>query len=219
MTGLRARQKADRSRRILDAARQRFQNEGYDAVTIDSIAAAADVSSVTVYNYYGAKPGLLLALVKESDERLIAKLRSLIEGEERPLLEQVARFAQILRWHALSYLSKATWRHVLAASIVEGSGSFGRGYRELDEVLADLMVALVERQTETGLALPAAGAKALGETLFDLQNMHFFHFIADDAVTDRDVDARLRRNLGALFAAGSQIGAGDAASKARTAEG
>ena len=41
MTGLRERQKADRTRRILEAASTLFRAQGYDAVRIEDIAAAA----------------------------------------------------------------------------------------------------------------------------------------------------------------------------------
>ncbi len=45
MTGLRERQKADRTGRILAAASDLFRAQGYDAVRIEDIAAAAEVSA------------------------------------------------------------------------------------------------------------------------------------------------------------------------------
>ena len=71
LTGLRARQKALRHERILDAALQLFREAGYDAVRTEDIAAAADVSVGTLYNYFENKGDLLLALVTLEVEEVL----------------------------------------------------------------------------------------------------------------------------------------------------
>ena len=52
MTGLREQHKADRTRRILQAASEMFRDQGYDAVRIEDIAQRAEVSAGTCYNYF-----------------------------------------------------------------------------------------------------------------------------------------------------------------------
>jgi AcrR family transcriptional regulator len=71
MTGLRERQKADRTRRILEAASSLFRAQGYDAVRIEDIAAAAEVSAGTCYNYFSTKGDLLLAIVSMEVEEVV----------------------------------------------------------------------------------------------------------------------------------------------------
>ena len=63
MSGLREKQKADRDQRILGAATRLFREEGYDRSKIETIAAEAEVSIGTVYNYYRNKGDLLVAIV------------------------------------------------------------------------------------------------------------------------------------------------------------
>ena len=46
---------------VLDAAVQLFIQRGFHATTIESIAAAADVSVETVYKRFGSKAGILKA--------------------------------------------------------------------------------------------------------------------------------------------------------------
>jgi len=200
-TGLRQRQKNDRSKRILEIARKRFQTQGYDAVTIDSIAAEASLSAVTVYNYYGSKPGLLLALVKESDVRLIAQLQSLIDDLPDDIRDAVARFGHIMRCHALKYLTKPTWRQVLAASIIDGNANFGRTYVALDEVLIRLMSELAAIYQTRGSLISTIDPNIFGSTLFGMQNMRFFQFITDDALDDAQVDTLFRCDLEVIFTA------------------
>jgi len=140
--GLRKQQKLDRSRRILKIARSRFHNEGYEAVTIESIAAEAGLSAVTIYNYYGSKANLLLELVRESDVRLIEKLHALKGDLPEEMIDGVAEFGTIMRYHAMTYLTKPTWREVLVASILQGGAQFGTSYRRLDGALIDIMTEL-----------------------------------------------------------------------------
>jgi AcrR family transcriptional regulator len=49
-------------RRILDAARTRFERDGYAATTLGAIAADADVSVETIYKAFRNKPGVVKAL-------------------------------------------------------------------------------------------------------------------------------------------------------------
>ena len=48
-------------RRVLDAAVRLFVERGYQSTTIESIAAAADVSVETIYKRFGSKAGMLKA--------------------------------------------------------------------------------------------------------------------------------------------------------------
>ncbi|GAA4164904.1 hypothetical protein GCM10023069_15500 [Shinella granuli] len=198
LMGLRERQKASRRERILEVAKARFQTDGYAPTTIEMIARDADVSAVTVYNYFDTKAGLLLALVSESDQLLIRQLKAMIAREPTDIIDAVATFGQILRRHAMRYLEKSTWREVLSASIQEGSSDFGRTYLELDRVLIELMRAMIVTFQKRGLILESVDSEALADCLFSLQNIRFFKFIADDNSDDEDIDRRLRTDLAAL---------------------
>ena len=57
--GLRARKKRQTRAAIAAAAMDLFQARGFDAVTIADIAAAADVSRKTIFNYFPAKEDLV----------------------------------------------------------------------------------------------------------------------------------------------------------------
>ena len=63
--GLRDRKKARRRDEIIAAARELFTVQGIDATTMTEIAAAAEVSAPTVFNYFGSKDGILIAMISE----------------------------------------------------------------------------------------------------------------------------------------------------------
>ena len=195
---LRDRQKASRRARMLEVARRKFQNEGYSEITVEDIADEADVSAVTVYNYFGSKAGLLLALVSESDLILIQKFEDCADKPHECLTDAVLAYSRILRGHAMTYLQKPTWREIVSASIAEGSRDFGKCYMALDSVLVEKMHALIVSLQKRKLVPPAVDAVALADCLFSLQNIRFFQFIADDSLDMSTVDEKLKCDLDAL---------------------
>jgi len=63
---VRQRQAGDTRRRIVEAARDLLQREGYAAMTVEAIAACAEVSVPSVYSIFKSKTGILIALLDES---------------------------------------------------------------------------------------------------------------------------------------------------------
>jgi AcrR family transcriptional regulator len=59
-TSLRERKKLATWRAIQSAARQLFDEQGYEATTVEQIAAAANVSRATFFNYFAGKDATLL---------------------------------------------------------------------------------------------------------------------------------------------------------------
>ena len=64
--------------RIISSARNLFESKGFEEVTIDEIAASADVSSPTIYALFQSKLGILRALMDtalshEHYEKLVGK--------------------------------------------------------------------------------------------------------------------------------------------------
>ncbi|MEV6272403.1 helix-turn-helix domain-containing protein [Kribbella sp. NPDC051936] len=60
-TGLRQRWREKARRTIQERALDLFDERGFGAVTIEEIAAAAEVSPSSVYRYFGTKEGLIVA--------------------------------------------------------------------------------------------------------------------------------------------------------------
>ena len=77
----RQRRAAARRDQILDAAATVFADRGFHAATTREIAAAADVSEGTIYNYFDSKDDLLISLMtsltelETLDEEMLASLQ------------------------------------------------------------------------------------------------------------------------------------------------
>jgi AcrR family transcriptional regulator len=70
----REREKRERRRSILKAARETFFKNGFHHATVDSVAERAEVSKGTVYLYFESKEAILAHLLLEGLEDLVAEL-------------------------------------------------------------------------------------------------------------------------------------------------
>lgn len=71
--------KADTRGRLLDAAATLFAERGIDAVSVDAVADAAERTSGALYAHFGSKQGLLLALMDEWSDSLVAVIAAEFE--------------------------------------------------------------------------------------------------------------------------------------------
>jgi len=203
---LRARQKEHRRNRIVSSAKNLFKKKGYDRTTIENIAVAAGVSGVTVHNYYGTKAGVLLALVIESDKKLIERLDQSLPGAEADIVELTVAFAREIMDHAITNLEKEIWRQVIAAVTTDASTQLSKAYFKLDEQLSHVLVRRLEAMQASGTLAAEVDALHLGRALFQLENARFIEFISSDAMPRDEIETRLRNDLLALFSVSTKTG-------------
>ncbi len=195
MAGLREKQKESRQRRILETARQQFRAASYRDVTIEAIADEAELSSMTVFNYYGTKGGLLLALIAESDRQLIEKIDTILKMRHDDAASAVIAFSRTIFDHAFSYLDQDTWGHVLSTAIREGNSTFGRGFMALEDELCKLLTELLERLKTDGLVAVDCDCETAAVVIYGVHNACFTLFASDSGISRREIDRRTSRDL------------------------
>lgn len=90
----REREKEERRRSLIQAAREVFFENGFHHATVDSVAERAEVSKGTVYLYFESKEALLAGLLLEGLEDLVAELEQAYSATEHvPADEQLAALA------------------------------------------------------------------------------------------------------------------------------
>ncbi|MFL4949525.1 TetR/AcrR family transcriptional regulator [Streptomyces sp. MMS24-I31] len=93
--GLRERKKRETALRIYRTAIALFVQRGFDNVSVQEIADAAEVSKMTVFNYFGSKEDLVLAPAKEHFGDVARAVRergpgeSAVEAVRRQFLEMI----------------------------------------------------------------------------------------------------------------------------------
>lgn len=155
----RERKKRETRQRISDVATALFFAHGFDAVTVDEIAAAAEVSRITVFNYFARKEELILD--REDDLKLLSfrhalrarptgqspvdALRALVRemsGQQHPLVHVDG---QAVRW----------WR------VVDASPALKARLRELADDAAEGLAVELGGPKPDGLARLTAGVIVL----------------------------------------------------------
>ncbi len=68
---------------MLDAARNRFLEDGYDRTSVDAVAAQAGVSKRTLYDHFVDKDGLFSAVVERASAALLDAVQEAVEQELR----------------------------------------------------------------------------------------------------------------------------------------
>src|SRR6184192_2825496 len=79
--GLRERKKQQMRQLIFDAAQRLFREKGFERVSVAEVARSADVSEVTVFNYFPTKEDLFYGGMEFFEEQLIESVRSRPKGE------------------------------------------------------------------------------------------------------------------------------------------
>jgi AcrR family transcriptional regulator len=80
-----------RRQQLLDVGRSLFAERGFEATSIEEIAARAGVSKPIVYEHFGSKEGLYAVVVDREMQSLLHRVTgALTAGHPRELLEQAA---------------------------------------------------------------------------------------------------------------------------------
>jgi AcrR family transcriptional regulator len=201
MAGLRAKHKIDRNLRIVEAASGLFRKAGYEGARIEEIAAKAEVSVGTIYNYYRNKGDMLVAIVSMEVHEVLAAGQRIIQKPPKNVEKAIDALIATYIDHSLVYLSKEMWRQAMATSTQQPDSPFGRTYTALDRALADQTCALVTALQERGLARVDVDFCGVGQMIFNNMNMMFIEFIKREDMTIKELRVKIRRQNRTLIKA------------------
>lgn len=177
-SSLRERQKQQRSQRMLAAASRLFNERGYPDVTIEEIAALAEVSPATVHNYYSSKDKLLLSIVEEGDARIFGRLLDLARSSRTTPSAAMNKILTEITLRSLDYLGHKVWRHAIAASITGTDSEYRLGFWKIHErftrIINETLECVLARH---GVELPPGQVRVLGSTLYKIQHTLFIALI------------------------------------------
>ena len=129
---------AQRRQQLLDIGRELFGQRGYEATSIEEIAARADVSKPVVYEHFGGKEGLYAVVVDREMRHLLDEVAgALTGGHPRELLEQAA-FA------LLDYIEQSTdgFRILVRDSpVAQSTGSFASLISDIATQVEHILIA------------------------------------------------------------------------------
>jgi AcrR family transcriptional regulator len=160
-TGLRERKKHQTRELIAETARRLFRERGFDGVTVDEVARAADVSRMTVFNYFPTKEDLFYSGLELFEERLLDAIRKRAPGES--ILAAFARFVTESRGLLAADEPDAFERlRAINRLIVESPALLARE-QQIQAGYADALAALIAEETSArpGDVVPSVAANAM----------------------------------------------------------
>jgi len=195
VTGLRNRKKQDTRHRILTAAAELFASVGLEATTVEEIAATANVSVGTVYNYFGTKNALLLAGVEEDTQAMVELGAEVLR---RPGTNPVKAVQRLLGVYIVDFISwdRALLREVTGAMFQRSSDqAMAVELVRLDELLLEQLVDLLSGFRDRGRIAPDVTPLDAGLLLYSALMMQLFMYLSieglDGETLRRQVDQQV----------------------------
>lgn len=201
--GLRDRKKAKRRDEIIAAARDLFARQGIDATTMADIAAAVGISAPTVFNYFGSKDGILIALISEGTSEAREGDRALHWQAGRDLGGLILTLFLRVSDRTLEIAGKRVWRYAEAAAIRRPETEFARQYNAVSGALIKVVEEFFAGM-ELSLRSGGSGDPAyLAQLFHDIWMPCFIRLITDEAQSlsghEADLRARILPLVGLLF--------------------
>lgn len=194
-TGLRARNKIDKARRIVAAASAVFTERGFDDATLREIAARAEVGLGTLFAYASNKRDLVFLIFIESLESLTAEAFAAAEPKGGFVPEVAALFERYYRFFDRNHaLSQILLRELYFFSEGIHAERMRRHWRDVIERLTRLVRAAQARRAVD----PAADAEGVARVVFALYQAEVRRWLAEPKPNLRRGVARFAELLALL---------------------
>jgi len=197
MTGLRERKKQQTRQTIVEEAGRLFGARGFQATTMEEIAAAAGVSVGTLYNYYGTKNTVLLAHVGSRVADMMEAGAVVLGDPSEDVVAAVQTLTGIYLDRFID-LERDLLREVFAAGFGPSSDLLPELIR-LDELLADQLSNLLQQYIETGDLAAGVGAEEATILVYSLLVTQLIMYVSVEAMTARALRQAVARQIEIAF--------------------
>jgi AcrR family transcriptional regulator len=194
---LRDRKKAKQREALVGAAMNLFRDVGFEKTRMEDIAAAAEVSVATVYNYFTTKQQILLAIVQKNIRDSL-ELTTPIAKE--PPADPVAAIVAIVRADIGDMdrePDKKLWRELLASMVRdEENRTEIEGLRGL---FRDNLRRLIRLLVDRGDLRKTADIEAVTDIIYAIYAYHFRQLVCIKPMKTAAAVKSIRRDITALF--------------------
>lgn len=193
--GLRSRKKAKRREEIIAAARRLFAQQGIDATTMADIAAAAGISAPTVFNYFGSKDGVLIALISDGTREARERDRQLLWQENTDLGTLILALFMRVSTRTLEIADKRVWRYAESAAIRQPETELASQYASVSQALVDVVAEFFDGLDLRPRSGPQPSARFLAQLFNDIWMPVFIRLITIEEQTLSEHEMILRARI------------------------
>lgn len=182
-------------RLLLSSATELFARQGYHATSVEAVAAAADRTTGALYDHFGSKSGLLVALLEDWIAQTVAGLTAGLRGVPDLDDRLAALWTGLIAsdgdsgdaWLLLEF---ELWLHAVRDPEIGKVGAV-----RFRQMRAGLAGGLDEWSIEFGFGLPGPSDEVAAQLIALLTGMAFQHRLDPAAIPTGVVLAGLRRLL------------------------
>ncbi len=178
MAGLRDKQKERRREAIMAAAANLFKKKGFAAASMEEIAAGAELSVGTVYNYFKTKGDICLAIYRADRDLVQAATDKVIA---HPPADPVAAICKLMETDfetELDFIDRAVWELLLVAAFTAeahlAAELIDDDFKRIGQ-FEKLLTALQAR----GHLGPGVDVKSAAELLGALNLLYFINWVVE----------------------------------------
>jgi AcrR family transcriptional regulator len=197
MAARRERKKLETKGKILEAAAELFDRQGFAATTMEEVAHQADVGVGTVYNYFKSKDRLLLGVFVEATEELLSEGREVVSDPGDDGAQAVCRLLAVYERMSTMF-GKQVMRETLAASLVQSGDAIGE-YASLDMQLAQLVGELVVSLQTRGSVAADVDVESAAIALYGALILPFLLYISVDEMDTNTLHSMVQRQVRTVF--------------------
>ncbi len=198
MTNRREQKKQETFDAIVSAAARSFQGAGYQASTIEVIAAGAGFSAGTVYNYFGTKNAILLAVVTRDSEHAFVDAGEAIDLSSGDPVEVLMPLVMVYV-DAMTALGRDVLKELFRAGFDPAESAMTAELVTLDErSIVQIGEAFALLQTH-GLASDTTDPGLAAMLIYSVVAVAILMFVSVPASTIQDVERAIRSQLTLVF--------------------
>ena len=152
-SGKKAEQRRASVQRLMDVARQQFIAQGYDATTVDEIAASAGMTKGAVYFYFKSKANLLVALLDEAEGLTVEPAVSAVTaaGAEGSARDQIVAFLHSQSLAGAEHADRMLLVILMSAELHGRGGELDERLRWINNRMQQLLADVVSEGKRTGV--------------------------------------------------------------------
>ncbi len=185
----RERNKAEKRRRIIEAAAQLFREQGFEATTTAEISAAAGVGTGTLYLYIDSKEDLLVDVFLDSMRGIWADACQQAAGSVTLADELIEVFSFVTRYH----LGEPLLSRAIFKEMVFSTGTVRHRARTIYVELHDRLIQILERAQADGRLVTGVDLDVLADNIYSA-----WHFAMQRRVArggDDDLRDEIERSI------------------------
>lgn len=181
----------DRTLAIINAAREVFEEKGYEAATIVEIAERIDVVEGTVLHYFGSKRALVLAVMEDFYKRITENLTEQLKG-----VTGTRNQLHFVIWSHLKVLheSSALCAVILRESRNNNSG-LAQDVHDKNRAYTNVVKNIIAKGIERGEIRPDVSPALVRNTIFGTTEHFLWDKVIGGAVLDLENVSEQLTNL------------------------